>query len=687
MKESIDAPKYTQRVLFGARKECSNPPGDPACCSIPQSTLPKDIYGPETDRHPEGKYNRPRFMSSAMVMGRVTDLRPIYKLASELLEFEEIGKHGSQHIFSLIFGQQEYARSLALASKPRWKTWLSSKLQFNKTPNLRPPNMTFVPGKNYEFGIGLDYESSIFQVMNNSAEDVRSMNFSQASGIVSLSGSPITPINLPLDLSLSSLPIPHHNATPISPLDKLPSENLTWSDLELATNIIVPGLSVPAMLSFHGNSSDNVMKPFWRTMWYHPHLRALLRLSLRTPSLPIPADLLWDLRGGKGGIWNEAGEWKEWAELCGGYSDSIFEDKKGVFGEEDLKDGGDKPVFNQWGQLMSGKARVTEDEKLLQEEAEKMQVAEKYLDEQAEKANMEDGAKVVADGIENVKGEFAQGQKEVVIAEVGKSETGKATGKIAEESSYTEEDFREKEIPKVENPKAKDSLAASKNGPGKANPLSEDTNHQSPQASDFQPPQAETNNKVKELSPPSSPKSANLPPFLGRPLPVEGKGDKIEPQTQPPKSLHPDESLPAQFEGGRIQLNGRPSQLPQHTNPEHYDTEDTHTPQSKISTFDRLPQAPDRGAKPLGDAEKVGVGKGAHISQEKTSTFDRLPQRQDTDPKPPAGSEKDGVEKGRRATSAKDSVLGSKRVGRSLLMMMLSGPFEVWVCDGELRGE
>lgn len=171
------------KVLFGSAKACSNGASDSACYSVPESPLPKDIYGDKTDRHPEGKYNRPRYMASSMVMGRVADLRPIFKEAIEMLEFNDIGKLGSQYAFSQIFGEQEYARTLSLASAgngpSKWRSWLTAVLSKPHNPTVNPPNITLKADKQYEFGIGVDHFSSIFQVMNNSAEDVRFISFNQ----------------------------------------------------------------------------------------------------------------------------------------------------------------------------------------------------------------------------------------------------------------------------------------------------------------------------------------------------------------------------------------------------------------------------------------------------------------------------------------------------------------------------
>jgi hypothetical protein len=538
-----------------------------------------------------------------MVMGRVTDLRPIYKLASELLEFEEIGKHGSQHIFSLIFGQQEYARSLSLPAKSSWRTWFA-KLRFNADPNLHTLNMTLVQGKNYEFGIGLDYGSSIFQLMNNSAEDVRSVNFSDLSTEPSSSK---TPINLLFDLSVSSSPFPHHNTTPASQLDIIPSENLTWADLSLATNVIIPGYSVPATLSFHGNATTTAMAPTWSKMWYYPHLRALLRHHNRSPSLPIPADQLWDLRGGRGGIWNEAGEWNEWAELCGEYSHEVFGDEKGVFGQEEVEDGGDtrgRPVYNQWGLLMSGKEVVG---------AETNTVLEEVMEEEVKKGIKGEEKEVVNEGFDNVedeneKGEKLEQEKERVSEETGKSEAGKEAERLVEEALKKEEEVGEKALEKVKQQKgdladygSPESVNENKTpfqaylpiDDPRTTPLVPGQYSQSTEVEHLQPSNANTSTLLKEPGTPSS----NEPPLPGKPLLAEGKGGKIElndQQSQPPRTPNPEEPLLAAGKGSKIELNEQQSQPPQHTNPTHHDIEETEkepqTPQGKSPAFDQQPQ-------------------------------------------------------------------------------------------------
>ncbi|CZR58143.1 uncharacterized protein PAC_08034 [Phialocephala subalpina] len=370
--------KYSTKVLFGSTKECSNGISDPACYSIPESPLPKDIYGDETDRHPEGKYNRPRYMSSSMAMGRVADLRPIYKEAIEMLEFEDIGKRGSQYIFSQIFGEQEYARTLSLASAgngpSKWRSWLMAVLSKPHNPSVNPPNITLNAEKQYEFGIGLDHFSWIFQVMNNSAEDVRFVRFNHPSVIASPSRISAkafkNPIRLSSDLSLAPPPFFQNQISaanpdpPLTELDNMHDDTALWTDIELSTNVIVPGSSVPASLNFHGSEYllDGVM---WEKMWFHPNARALMRQYIRSPDGPLAAsaaaeggDKWWDLRGGKGGFWTDRGEWLEWNEVCGAFDDKVFGDGKGEFMREKEEVGGQKAVY-KFGQLVQGKPPKT----------------------------------------------------------------------------------------------------------------------------------------------------------------------------------------------------------------------------------------------------------------------------------------------------------------------------------------
>jgi hypothetical protein len=341
-------------------------------------------------------------MGPTMAMGHVSDLRAIYKHAYEMLGYETDGIYDSQYIFSQIFGEQEYVRSLqrpTISGVNRLSSWVNSKLSHSDEAHqnfIIPNNMTVEPGRNYEFGIGLDYFGSIFQILNNSAEDVRFVTFSRQPFIDSpskLSENGLkSPIRLPPDLNFTSGPFAQHVVSSPSPnppfvaeLDDLPKNDVEWKDVELATNIIVPSSSVPAILNFHG--SEDLRDKWWESMWYVPHARALLRQYVRSPDGPIAAKAAaeegegwWDLRGGKGGVWTDKGEWLEWNEICGGFENWIFGDGRGRFGEERGFEGQSR-IINQFGNLVAGKEVKPEEKKEENSEVNKEEYSEEKKEE------------------------------------------------------------------------------------------------------------------------------------------------------------------------------------------------------------------------------------------------------------------------------------------------------------------
>jgi hypothetical protein len=232
--------------------------------------------------------------------------------------------------------------------------------------------------------------------LNNSAEDVRFVTFSRQPFIDSpskLSENGLkSPIRLPPDLNFTSGPFAQHVVSSPSPnppfvaeLDDLPKNDVEWKDVELATNIIVPSSSVPAILNFHG--SEDLRDKWWESMWYVPHARALLRQYVRSPDGPIAAKAAaeegegwWDLRGGKGGVWTDKGEWLEWNEICGGFENWIFGDGRGRFGEERGFEGQSR-IINQFGNLVAGKEVKPEEKKEENSEVNKEEYSEEKKEE------------------------------------------------------------------------------------------------------------------------------------------------------------------------------------------------------------------------------------------------------------------------------------------------------------------
>jgi len=362
---------FSQRVIYAADKLCwPNAVEDPACRAVPSSTLPKSTYGTETDKDPHGFLNRPRYLNSGTVIGPASNLRAVLERATTKVENDGRGDLGDQFVFSEIFGEQEYVREAIRRARQsagvKWLSWLSNTLGTSDgSRNVTVNNMTFVPGQRYEFGLGLDYESQLFQTMTHSHGDIDFLYYNDTATLAHVQEqhhipSP-HPLSLPLDIQNSALPVPAQpapqnegmgSASNDYYLDRI-STNISWPTIPLATNPHVP--SIPTILHFNGDKT--YLSSWWTQMWYQPDSRALLRHYMQSTRGPLAAhaaavgsDSSWNIRGGKGGVWTDTAQWLDWGEICRGYEEEVFGDGKGVWGKED----GVKKVYNSFGKLIEG---------------------------------------------------------------------------------------------------------------------------------------------------------------------------------------------------------------------------------------------------------------------------------------------------------------------------------------------
>ena len=367
--------KYKQKVILGADKICwPNGAEDPACAAVPFSTLSKDIYGPETDKDPESFLARPRFLNSGNIIGSVADVRAIYEYAVQKVENEGRGIFGDQFVFAEIFGEQEFQRETARQSSQgvggQWLNWLSnaigssdSPLSTNKTIN----NMTVVSGQNYEFGIGLDYGSELFQTMTHSWDDVEFVKYNDSEVLAEVQEKHPSlrslPFSLPSDLQRLKDPFwyaspgNHNNESQdvillpfSSKLDDVGKEP-TWDEVPLATNLFAG--SIPALIHLNGDKS--ILETLWPSTWFHPYARALLRRYVRSPQGPIAAKAAaaggqtwWDTRGGRGGVWTDRETWMSWGEVCRETEPEVFGDGKGTW----MKEEGSIKMENSFGAVV-----------------------------------------------------------------------------------------------------------------------------------------------------------------------------------------------------------------------------------------------------------------------------------------------------------------------------------------------
>ena len=340
-----------QRIVFGAQKECW--PGtedDLNCYAVPNSTLPQDIYGSHTDQLVDDAQNpsirlRQRYLSSGVVLGTLGDMRRLYERAMAIYA-ENNNIATEQALFSRILGEQEFQREVTrLQYNSPWRLPFTKKEASILDPHPSRIKMDPVGGSVYEYGIGLDYASFLSQATVFADRDVDWVVFNDTdtiaeaydeNGVVN-PGSPF----LNRDISLS-LP-PFWSTTRLDmdlPLD------VSWSDVNLFTNLYTGVTPAIIHLNAHQNNLKSRRETHWDMMWFQPKFRGLLRARLHEPYLPIAVTG----HGGAAKAWwgpvekraNGLGaqpdttenEWLPWDRLADrGWLQEIFRDGEGPWRE------------------------------------------------------------------------------------------------------------------------------------------------------------------------------------------------------------------------------------------------------------------------------------------------------------------------------------------------------------------
>lgn len=321
-----------QNVIFTAQKRCWPLQADnPACHHLPDSTLPIDVYGTATDlfspdRRVGDRNFRPRYLNSGAAIGTAAALRAVFVRAQEKLMIDS--REGlDQYMFAEIFGEQENMRHLAAGKyvqRAGWWTWMRGTP--DQPDTLDDGLLAFEPeaDKNYEFGIGLDYEQALVMSTAFSEYDTDWVRFAESK----------KPVTLPADITRTALP---SSMLDKNTIDGDPSLS-SWDHVRLFTDTRTG--SIPAAI--HHNafkfSLKSRLKTHWNFTWYQPHLRTVLDARALSPdgpvaSLDIDGDGVmhewWSDNSLRVGAVTALGEELSFKKLCGGFEKELFRDDKG----------------------------------------------------------------------------------------------------------------------------------------------------------------------------------------------------------------------------------------------------------------------------------------------------------------------------------------------------------------------
>ncbi|KAF2159229.1 hypothetical protein M409DRAFT_71216 [Zasmidium cellare ATCC 36951] len=345
-----------QEIIFGAQKRCWPwSETDPACYAMPPSSLPKDIYGPNTDTDIGNELNpyikfRPRYLNSGVVLGSVRAMKKLFSQALEILQYEA-NMLSDQHIFSHILGDQELWReAIRRDSLSGHEKLLDTIKDFVPNTKFNTTHLDLVrikaamrKEKSYEFHIGLDYASELGLSTVFAEDETAWLTWSntnqllQADQTLNITPSASQLQNLSTDISTTLPPFWTFN------VEKSLQRWKPWTDIPLFTNI--PTGVVPAIIhhNAHREGREALRHTWWPETWFYTSARILYDAWVYEPLAPIAFSGgrdWWPAEKWKGGAknWTRKADGMKWEEqwvrfesVCGEFHEEVFGDGRGVW--------------------------------------------------------------------------------------------------------------------------------------------------------------------------------------------------------------------------------------------------------------------------------------------------------------------------------------------------------------------
>ncbi|ROT39945.1 hypothetical protein SODALDRAFT_142057 [Sodiomyces alkalinus F11] len=275
-------PPPKQSIIVTTAKDCHpswDSGSEPNYAHWPESPLPSDLYGEDTDRvfffaDPARKHRkvRPRCVNSGLIMGTMGSLRQALRRCKE--KVDETAMRGrqlwsDQALIGEVMGDQmlwrEWMRSLAAT----WNGTAAEARLDALAPETRAIAQAAVRDgkkKQFEFGIGLDYNFTTIPPTCSAEEDGHFVVIGDEKALARASARAGVPDGvrvrgIPPELKDSKGPVPGKK----------------WDEVPLYTDFYF-GLSP---VGIHHNAYINGLKPWrlenwWNMTWFYPHLRDLV---------------------------------------------------------------------------------------------------------------------------------------------------------------------------------------------------------------------------------------------------------------------------------------------------------------------------------------------------------------------------------------------------------------------------
>ena len=285
---AVAAEDITQGILFSAQKNCGPLKGQldqVACYAQPESPLPTDLYGADTDTlDPENHlplHMRPHFLCSGLIVGPVGSMRNMFRRAEQ--KIGQSNHTGSdQYIFNEIFGEQQYQREVirlryeSLASKlsTAFRKIIGTYASSIVDPHPSHKPMEHLQGHPLELGISLDYGLQISHSAVLSEFDGRFLVYNSSESLrqQQIDAGVQNPTVKTLPDDIASSPVPFGALQDIGDLSALAAAT-PWTELPLYTNVWTASLPV----TLHMNGFKEMRGALWDRLWFHQQAPNLLR--------------------------------------------------------------------------------------------------------------------------------------------------------------------------------------------------------------------------------------------------------------------------------------------------------------------------------------------------------------------------------------------------------------------------
>jgi hypothetical protein len=337
-------------ILFGPDVLCY--PIDfrrPACWIVPESTLPRDAFGSETDKNDE--HTRPRWLNSGTILGPVKDLRRLFEATMDKVDKtwdpEFYGRNSDQMYLADVWADQEFVRMTSTGKNATFP--LPDAVPDDVKPNIFTPAPE--DRKKAEQHMGIDYESRLFQTVALFYDVLQWATFDKPQTFVTKDEIHQFSLKLPKDVEQSKAP---YRALSSWGWGNAWLKRKSWKDVPLGINTVTRNM-FPII---HFTGFKNYRDEWWDRMWFFPLAEKLLKAKPDRSVITTIEGVEWvpylpyGKQSAREDVWADQGELLKWDGLCGEHESALYngwrepppepEPEKQEEHEEEKKEGKEK---------------------------------------------------------------------------------------------------------------------------------------------------------------------------------------------------------------------------------------------------------------------------------------------------------------------------------------------------------